>query len=51
MAISEAIESAFVFNNCPFLLCVIAQKTGVKLFFKSSIMNFVFTNEISPTNP
>ena len=51
MAISEAIESAFVFNNCPFLLCVIAQKTGVKLFFKSPIMNFVFTNEISPTNP
>ena len=30
---------------------VIAQKSGVKLVFKSPIINFVLTNEIAPTNP
>ena len=51
IANSEAIVSALVFSNCPFLSCVIAQKTGVILLFKSSSNVKVFTCLTSPTYP
>ena len=46
-----AIVSAFVFNNCPFPSCVIAQKTGVKSALINLSIEFEAIFFTSPTKP